>query len=192
MTREFSSQINDKKLQEELKEGEKLVWAGTPERFSATSGKGKAGFTKRCIFAIVGFVVILAAYMLILGSTSGSFSVPLVVIVAIVCLYVAVLPILDARKISIKCSYYVTTDRVIEIIDAKEVFAIPLKDINVKFVPADEGCAVVLLGAAVKLPEKKYLVSTIVPVKDDKAEKAVGVTFYNVKDTKELHAALGV
>ena len=192
MTREFANQINDKKLQEELKEGEKIIWQGTPEKFTATAGEGKSAFTKRCIFSLIGFIVVIAAYLLLLSNSHAGVSVPLVVIVAIVFIYVALVPVLDAKKISTKCSYYVTTDRVIEVIDAKEVFAIPRKDINIKFVPHSDGNVVVLLGGAVKLPEKKYRVSTIVPVKDDKAEKAIGVTFYNVKDSTELHAALGV
>lgn len=192
MAKSLMEEINDRKLQEVLNDGESVQWQGRAEPFSLTGGKNKKKYLTRCLISAVCFIVITAAYALLVSSSErANFSYVLVAVVAVVCLYVALLPKIDARKVMKKCSYYITDQRYIEIIDSKEVLALPRKDVNVKVMDAEDGCITIALGAAVGKPEKKYLVATIAGVKDSDTEKTIGVVFYNVKDGKRLRELLG-
>lgn len=183
-------EMNDNVLKNQLEEDEKILWQSAPEPFRIISEKNKGRLITRWIICVVCFVVVTIAYVQAIKGSGMQFSILLDAILALICLYIALVPVFDARKVMNKCSYYLTDRRAVVVVNAREALSLKRKDINVKLVDADNGSVHVLLGACTGSPEKKYLVSTFVPKMDENAEKAIGIVFYSVKDSEELRLLL--
>ena len=188
MRRGYIVEMNDSKMKRELHENEAIVWQGEPAAFKATDGDGKKKVTVRVVVCAIIFAVLIAAYAMLAKDTAG-FNWVVALVILVICAFVACVPVLDARKVMDKSSYYITNDRVAAAIDGRDFMAMSRKGIKVKFIDAGNGCVHIAMGALAEGENKKLLTSAIVGKKDDK-ENVIGIVFYNVKDDGKLRAAL--
>lgn len=187
MKKRAFDKMNDDTMQRELLEGEKLLWQGAPEPFSVFQGKKRSALIMRWIICAVGFIALTLIYTL---SKRVVFNWVFEAVILLAFAYVALVPVLDTRKVVKKCSYYVTDMRAVTIIDAKDVLTIQKKNTKLDIRQAGEGCVHIMLGAAVDLPEKKWVYSTFTPICADDNATINGLIFYNVKDSAELRDSL--
>ena len=188
MRRGYIVEMNDSKVKRELHENEAIVWQGEPAPLKATDGDGKKKLTVRQVICAVIYAALIVAYaMLAKGAAGFNWTVALVMLV--ICGFVACVPILDAKKVVDKSSYYITNDRIVTSIDGRDFMAMSRKGIKTKFVDAGNGCVHIAMGALADGENKKLLTSAIIGKKDDK-ENVIGIVFYNVKDDGRLRAAL--
>ena len=180
------------KAREELKEDETVLWAGRPEPFPLKNGSNKNGLMLRWVICGALFVILTVLYAVWSAGSAAGFKPAVVAVLVIVFGYLMLVPVLDRNKVLKKCQFIVTDKRVLTAVSDSAVFALGRAGLKVSAVPAGAGCVHLLLGAAGKLPEKKYLVKTFAPVKaEGGSDETVGMVLYNVKDTPELRGYFG-
>ena len=180
------------KTREELNEGESVLWAGRPAPFPLKNGSNKKGLTLRWIICGALFVILTALYAVWSPGSAAGFKPAVIAVLVIVFGYLMLVPVFDRNKVLKKCQFIVTDKRVLTAVSDSAVFALGRAGLKVSAVPAGNGCVHLLLGAAGKLKEKKYLIRTFAPVKaENGGEEIVGLVFYNVEDTQELRELFG-
>lgn len=179
------------KLQESLQPDETILWSGKSEKFPLKNEGNAKALTYRWIICAVLFAAFAVFYVSFgLNSPNGLMPAPLVVAL-IVFIYIALVPALDRNKVLKKCIYIVTDKRIITVVSDRDVNAVSRAGLKIKAVPAGDGCVHLLFGAATELKERKYVIRTFEPVKEDSSDSPViGIVFYHVKNTNELQTLL--
>lgn len=188
MRRGYIVEMNDSKMKRELHEGESIIWQGEPVPFKPSDGDGKKSLTLRIVICAIVYAALMVAYAMLAKDAAG-FNITVALVILVICAFVACVPILDARKVMDKSSYYITNDRVAVSIDGRDFMAMSRKGLKVKFIDAGNGCVHAAMGALADGGSKKLLTSAIIGKKDDK-ENVIGIVFYNVKDDGKLRDAL--
>lgn len=119
-------------IKEELREGEKILWSGSPESFETLDLTNKSHIIKRAVL-ICSVVLLLCALYITYVLSKGIALKPALVIVSILCAGIASVSYLsDAKKIR-RAVYAVTDQRLIIAIDrVKSVDYINLNDVKLK------------------------------------------------------------
>ena len=103
-------------IKQELREGEKLLWSGSPESFETLDLTHKSYVIKRAVL-ICGIVFVLSAFYIAYALSNGIDLKPALVIIAVACAVIASFSFVsDAKKIR-RAVYAVTDQRLIMAID---------------------------------------------------------------------------
>lgn len=179
------------KLQENLQADETILWSGKSEKFPLKNEGNAKALTYRWIICAVLFAAFAVFYVSFNLRTLAVVKPAPLVVAFIVFIYIALVPALDRNKVLKKCIYIVTDKRIITVVSDRDVNAVSRAGLKIKAVPAGDGCVHLLFGAATELKERKYVIRTFEPVKEDSSDSPViGIIFYHVKDTNELRTLL--
>ena len=183
--------MNDARFTSELYDGEQLLWVGKSEDFPVLDSTMKKPIFTRLILTVVGFIVVLALYIYVAAATTTAISPVIIAVLALIFLYVGVLPWVDRRTIRKRRLYAVTDRRVLVRAGGNSMYSLNKAGLNMRECPADaKGCTTILFGAATNRPDRKARITTIASLRDDAGEHIIGLCFYNVANTPELQAAL--
>ena len=183
-------EANNERLSSILEEGETVEWQGYSEKYPILTEDAKKGLYIRWSICICG-IIMWAIYCIVFRNIDGASKFALVIsmfLIILFFLYMAMLPVLDRKKIIEKNSYYLTNRRAIFLDGGDNSYAMNLYGVKADFLPAEDGNTTLVLrhNANHEIPKA---VRTIAwkPLKDDYAGGIItDMVFYNVKRDKAL------
>ena len=93
-----------------LEPGEKIVWRGGPEKFTALDMTHKSYFIKHCIISLLVAVIIAATYIIMATKNGADIKFFMIAIAAVFAAYKPLIIMVDAGKLA-KETIYAATDR---------------------------------------------------------------------------------
>lgn len=181
---------NQALLQSILEEGETVEWQGFSAQYPIVSDESKKGLIIRWGICAV-CIILWAVYCIIFRHADGASGFALVIsmiLVVVFFLYMALIPLMDRKKIVEKNSYFLTNRRAILIDDGEHAYSMNLYGVKADFLPAEEGNTTLLLrnNADRKIPSSLRAIAWK-PLTDEYGEGTVtDLVFYNVKKDKAL------
>ena len=176
----------------ELKEEEEVLWAGRPEGVKLLEMPFGTAIIVRWAICLVILAVFLW-YRFIFFPTSAAQSVNanvVLVVGVVIALFVALMPIMDIRKLNKKCYYYITNLRAISLTTGssgklKDKLYSDVSEISYDLI-VDESAerGIVFVGKKLKNSFKKARTSALTPPTDE--DKARPLVFYSVPTPGEL------
>lgn len=181
----------EKKLNDYLREGERIQWQGKPESFPLMENGCKIQILRKWILSVVFASGLLACYLHFNEAPSVKFAAVVLLVAAVV----IVSPIFE-RKTLMKNRYWITNQRVIQMTKELAFFYMELSDIDafrVEKDAAERPCLV--LGSRVFGDVKKQLRwRSSHPMVDAETQKeanqAVGMILYGVDNAEAAEALL--
>lgn len=106
--------MNDK-LNEQLQEGEQLLWSGKPE-FKTLGETMKSFYMAKCVVVAAALIGFFAYYAKIVASGQTEFKISVVVVMGLLAAVIIALEWIDAGKMK-KTAYAVTDRRLISVVE---------------------------------------------------------------------------
>ena len=181
----------EQKLNKYLRAGEQVRWQSRPENFPVLDGRSKSKILSKCALVVIVAAGLLAGHI----SSSGSPETGFVAVVLGVTAIVVCAPVLEKMQL-MKCRYWITDQRVIQMNKDKLFYSMELYEIDAFKVMADgraENCLV--LGSSVFDDAEKYIRWRANTPKSEaetgnRRDHAEGLIFYNAADGEATAALL--
>lgn len=178
-------------IKEELREGEKILWSGSPESFETLDSTNKSHIIKKAIL-ICGIVFGLCIFYVAYALSKGIDLKPALIIIAVVCAVIASLNyISDAKKLR-RATYVITDQRLMIAIDlVKSVDYINIKEVQLK---KDADGHVSLLCGVQSIEAKPHQWRSLTVI-DPYISPETGIcerfSFYAIPDAENIKTILG-
>lgn len=180
----------NERIKDYLGHGEKVLWTGQAEDFQPMDKTHKNYYTRRSIIVALVSVAIIAAYFISAVNSGAGIKWGVVIVLVAVAVYAVVSPVLDIKKLR-KCSYVLTTDKLI-LVTPSDVRSVALSSIPTAKLALDEdGHKSLLCGPdADKLSACKRRVATLTgALLDQQSSMCDRFVFYAVNDPEGLKKA---
>lgn len=175
------------KLSRQLMEQEEVQWLGRPEPFPLLSKDYKGSLILRWIIVAAVLAVLIIAYIVWAVQSGTEYSLLLVIIAILACIYIfVIIPCMDRFSLMKRAFFCVTNKRVMVFVSDRTPTLLNRTGLKYNLVAAENGCTHVAFGAASVMKHHRLRVGTITPPTDDTAKNAVGAVFYNIKDAEDL------
>ena len=174
---------------------ETLEWASGAEPFETIDRYNQKFMKRRWILCAVIAVVLIAAYCIATaGSDAVGFTIIIPVIIAVVAVYIALLPFLDAKTLRTKKTFVLTNKRAILYESDSNHKSFPFKIMDaVKIIRKEDGLCDVLFGsAAIKRSYSKIRLTALMPKESMRDEDSIvrGMAFYNVTGSDRIKSLI--
>lgn len=178
-----------------LAKDENLEWASGPEPFEPVDRYNKKPLLRRWILCcVIGVALIIIYCVAVFRSDAAAFSIVIPVVIAFVAIYIAILPLLDARLLMRKKTFVLTNKRAIlyESDSNQKSFPFEIMD-AVRIIHKEGGLCDVLFGSpAIKRPYYKVRLTALIPKEKIKDDDSVvrGMAFYNVTGADRIKSLI--
>ena len=178
-----------------LAKEESLEWASRPEPFETVDATNKKALIRRWLLCAVVGIALIVIYIIAASKSDSAGITPIIpIVIAVVAIYIAVLPFLDARTIRRKKTFVLTNRRAILYESDSNLKSFPFENMDeVKIIRKGGNLCDVLFGsAAIKRPYYKIRLTALMPRESMKdADSFVrGMAFYNVTGADRIKSLI--
>lgn len=169
---------------------ETVLWVGQSESFPLMNKDSKTSLLIRFIICGILLIAFTLGYALYCKYSGTEFSAIACIIGVAILAFLVWAPFGDRRTVLRSSKYVLTDKKAIQVGKNDSLFVMHRDNSGIKLEPMENGCVTVLLGSAMKLPRKKWVSASAIPIHADDGNGIAGMVFYNVKKTDELINAI--